>query len=420
MNKIKKIFNEGFYKSIITLITGSIFAQALTILVAPLLTRIYSPEELGVYALILTAEGIFGGIICARYDIAIVTEPNKKRLFPLIKLSFLITIVLSLIFAIGYGSYYFIIKTEYQNYSYAIIFIFVLLIVNGLMRVLESYNNRYKEYKVMTSVYVMKSLTQNIGSVVLGILKLGVLGLLFSHTVGMLAGLKKQSMTMRSKMKDIFVSNKYEMIDVMKSHYRLPIYSAPATFANRFSYASISLFIESLFGLAVLGFYSISYKFLGLPLTIMSNNIAKVFFQEASREYDQTGMFIKSFKRTSIILFLISIPMVLILYFFSPLAFEIAFGQGWKEAGVYVQILAPMFGIRFVVNTVAYGLQVVKKQQLELMLQLLFIISSIGCFILSKFLHFNINQYLLSITTVFSLVYIIYFFSIMKFAYGKS
>ncbi|MFD2044565.1 lipopolysaccharide biosynthesis protein [Ornithinibacillus salinisoli] len=419
MNRIKNLFNDGFFRSVMTLTSGSIFAQALTILVAPLLTRIYSPKELGVYTLILTAESLFGSIICGRYDVAIVTEPDKKRIYPIIKLSFFITIIFSLIASIGYGSYYFLLQDEYRNYSYAIIFIFAMLLVNGLMRTLEAYNNRYKEYKVMTSVYVLKTLAQNFGSVVLGVLKFGVFGLLISHTVGMLAGLKKQSITMKSHLKEILSSSKAEMNVVMKSHYRLPLYSAPAAFANRFSYASIALFIESLFGLSVLGLYSISYKVLGLPLTVMSNNVAKVFFQEASREYDETGKFAKSFTKTSIILLLIAIPMVLALYYLAPIAFEIVFGSGWKEAGVYVQILAPMFGVRFVVNTVAYGLQVVKKQQLELGLQLMFIISSVACLVISKLLDFNVHQYLMSITIVFSLVYVIYFISIMKFAYGK-
>lgn len=54
--------------------------------------------------------------------------------------------------------------------------------------------------------------------------------------------------------------------------------------------------------------------------------------------------------------------MVLIMYYIAPIVFEVVFGPGWGNAGVYVQILAPMFGIRFIVNTVAYGLQIVKNK----------------------------------------------------------
>ncbi|MDA1886859.1 lipopolysaccharide biosynthesis protein [Bacillus cereus group sp. BY105LC] len=419
MSRMASKFNNGFGKAIITLVSGSLIAQAMTILVAPLLTRIYTPKELGVYTLILTAESLFGSIICGRYDVSIVSEPNEKNIYPIIKLSILITFIFSILASIGYGTYYFILKEEYQSYSYAIILIFFMLLINGLIRVLEAYNNRYKEYKVMTSVYVLRTTLQNFGAVILGIFKFGTFGLLISHIMGMLSGLKRQSVTIKPHFKKIWGSNKNEMQGVMQSHYRQPLYSVPAMFANRFSYASIGLFIESLFGLAALGLYSISYKALGLPLTVMSNNIAKIFFQEASREYDRTGGFIKSFRKTTLILLGIAIPMVLMLYFLAPFVFEIVFGPGWRQAGIYVQILAPMFGVRFIVNTVAYGLQVVKKQGLELFLQLMFILASIASFVISKSLDFDIKQYLMSITISFSLIYITYFLAVMKYAKGN-
>lgn len=413
-----RIKRGSFINSILTLTTGSLIAQIITILVSPLLTRIYTPQELGIYALILTAETLFGSIICARYDVAIISEKDTTKIFSIIKLSLVFTVIISTVATIGYGGFYFLINEDYRSYSYAIIFIYILLLLNGVMRILEAYNNRYKEYKVMTKVYVLKTSVQNFGAVMLGILKFGVFGLLLSHTLGLISGVKKQSETILPHIKKILSANKTDIKSVMKSHYRLPVYSAPAMFANRFSYASIAIFIELLFGLAVLGYYSISYKVLGLPLTVMSNNIAKVFFQEASREFDNTGKFVDSFKKTSLILFGLSIPIVLTLYFLAPLMFELVFGPGWSQAGVYVQILAPMFGVRFIVNTIAYGLQVVKKQQLELGLQILFIVASISCFFVTKLLNYDVNTFLNLITISFSTIYLIYYFTVFKFAFG--
>lgn len=61
---IQKLINSNFFKSVATLISGSIVAQLITVVASVLLARIYSPDELGVYTLILTAEGLFGSIIC--------------------------------------------------------------------------------------------------------------------------------------------------------------------------------------------------------------------------------------------------------------------------------------------------------------------------------------------------------------------
>ncbi|MBS5927321.1 MAG: oligosaccharide flippase family protein [Clostridium sp.] len=420
MNMIKAILKSEFYKNIMTLTSGALVAQIITLITAPILTRIFTPGELGVYTLILTAESLFGGIICGRYDVSIVSESEEKNVYPIIKLSVIIAIIFSFMASTGYGIYYFIVRKEYIKYSYAIIFIFFMLLFNGLIRIMESYNNRYKEYKLMTSVYVVRTSVQNFGTILSGVFSIGVFGMLSSHVLGMMYGLRRQANALKEHLPEIRKSTLSDMKYVMIKHYRQPIFSVPGVFANRYSYSSINLFVESLFGLTILGYYSISYKVLGLPLTVMSNNVAKVFYQQASREYDNSGKFVKSFIKTSSILFLIAVPMVLSMYYLVPPLFEILFGDGWSKSGVYVKILAPMFGIRFIVNTISYGLQVAKKQSVELVLQVLFIICSIGCYFVSRTYLLCIEDYLKLIAISFSIIYILYYLVVLKYAYGNS
>ena len=53
---------SDFTKQVLTLATGTATAQALTILAAPLLTRLYRPEDYGVFALF----GVVRSLVCAR------------------------------------------------------------------------------------------------------------------------------------------------------------------------------------------------------------------------------------------------------------------------------------------------------------------------------------------------------------------
>lgn len=399
--------------------SGSVIAQIITLVCSILLTRIYNPNELGIYTLILTAESMFGSVICLRYDVSIVSEKSEKRVFSLVKLSLLITLFLSIIAAIGYGYFRFLMKTEYMQYSYAIVFIGLMLFFRGIINVLESFNNRNKEYKLMTSVYIVRTIVQNIGAIILGVLGFGVFGIVLSHTFGLVFGIKKQAHTIINNSNKVIDINTKDLIETAELYYRQPLYSSPAVFANRYSYSSISLFTESLFGAEMLGYYSISYKALGLPLTVLSNNVSKVFFKEASIEFTQTGRFARSFKKTSIVLIILSIPMGLLIYFLAPITFRIIFGETWIQSGIIVQILIPMFCIRFIVNTIAYGLQIVNKQNFELLFQGLLVIMSIISFLLAQKFNLDINMYLKIIAITFSCIYILYYFCVMKFAiYG--
>lgn len=413
----KKI--DKFWKSVFVLTSGSVVAQLITIGSSVFITRIFTAEELGIYSLILTAGSIFGSIVCGRYDIAIVTEPDEKKIYPIIKLSFLMCIFISIIGTAIYGSYYFILSDKYKNYKYAIIFIFFILFLNGIIRILESYNNRKKEYKTMTSFYIIRTSIQNIGAIILGALNFGVIGLLLSQTLGLLFGVKKQAKSLVKNITKIIYSPRVDVIATMKENYKLPLYSTPAVFASNFSYSSINLFVESLYGLGILGYYSISYKVLGIPLSVMSNNVSKVFFKEATNEYNNTGKFINTFKKISFTLIIFSVPMMIVMYYIAPYAFEIVFGEGWREAGIYVKILTPMFGIRFIVNTISYGLQVAKKQGMELILQISFLLCSVVCFIISKTFTLSIFNYLYLISFTFSIVYIIYYLYVWRCSLGK-
>ena len=65
---IKKHFNTDFSKHIITLVTGTGIAQAITFLSAPLLSRFYEPEDFTVFALFSSIASV---VATARYELVI-------------------------------------------------------------------------------------------------------------------------------------------------------------------------------------------------------------------------------------------------------------------------------------------------------------------------------------------------------------
>lgn len=420
MSLIKRIRNSKFIRSSATLMSGSLVAQLITVVSAIVLARIYTPDLMGVYTLVLTAESLFGGIMCLRYEVAIVTEKSEEKVFPIIKLCSIIVIFLSVCFSIGYGWVNFVNNPELSQHSYLIVFILIMLLSHGTINILEAYNNRRQEYKLMTSTYVLRTSVQNGGAILLGLLKCGIVGLVGAHTIGSLSGVNRQAKSVVKEKDKIISSSGNQVKNAALENKNLPLYSSPAVFANRYSYSSISLFINQLFGAAALGFYSISYKALGLPLTVLSNNMSKVFFKDATKEFHDNGNFKKTFNRTVVLLIIMSIPLGVIIYFAAPIFIKLLLGEKWLVAADYVRILLPMFLIRLVVNTIAYGLQIVNKQKFELLFQILLVLASVSAYFVVKGSGWGIADYLKVINYIFSIVYVIYFLSVMYYAYkGK-
>lgn len=411
---MKRILNNSFLKSIVTLSSGTIIGQIITFIAAPILTRLYSPEEIGLYTILITVVSMFGGVIVGRYDMAIVSEKEEENVYSLIKLSIWLSIFSSLIIGLFYSIYYTVANS--QNISFVLFFISVtlLLFLSGIELIITSYNNRMNQYEKISAGAISKAFGKELMIILFGLVNPTSIGLTISQIIGKYLNIFKQTTNLKyiqNRLKVIKFSN---MKFVAKKYKNQLFFSTPALFANSFSYSSINLFIENLFGASVLGFYSISYRVLGIPLTLISNNVSKVYYREASIEFNSKGSYRKTLLRTTLLLTVVAIPVVVGLIILSPLVFGWFFGEEWSVAGSYVQILAPMFGIRLIVSPLTSGVIISKKQAYELAMQSVFIVISLVVFIIVRMLNLPVEVYLSSISIGFSIVYVVYYILLFK------
>lgn len=416
--KIKKLFNLK-NSPIVKLTTGSLIAQMIAILISPITTRLYTPEQLGVYTLLITVVTLFGPIISAKIEMAIVTEKEEKDMYAAMVLAAIICVILSIIATILY-SIYIILTGQFANeYIIYLSIIFIYLIMTGFLNILTSYNNRNKDYNIISSVYVIRTTVQNLGLVVFGIMKFSIVGMLLSQIIGSLFGLRRQSEKLIPNWNKLKEVKKEDLKRVIKNNYKLALYTTPATLCNSCSYSLINFFITALYGSTIFGYYSISYRVLGIPLTLVSANVSKVFFERASKEMNETKSFTNILKKITLFLVSLAIPMVVVLTLIGPILCKFVFGQEWEAAGKYIQILVFMFGLRLVVGTLTPALIIAKKQATEMKMQIIFLICSILTFAISKAFNFSIEIFLWIITISYSIIYIIMYMYIYKVSKGK-
>jgi hypothetical protein len=75
--KMLKILKSEFTKNVAALITGTTIAQAIPLLIAPVLTRIYTPEDFGLLATLTSMTMIVGSVATGRYEMALII-PKKE------------------------------------------------------------------------------------------------------------------------------------------------------------------------------------------------------------------------------------------------------------------------------------------------------------------------------------------------------
>ena len=248
---------------------------------------------------------------------------------------------------------------------------------------------------------------------------MGFLGVLFGNLFGFFAGAKKQASFINGDYKRFTKFNFKEITRIAKKYYKQPLFSAPGLFFVASSNSIIALFIGSLYGLEKLGYFSLSLMILAAPLTLISSNFGKVFYQSASVEKRETGVFRRTFKKISLMLIFFSIPIFILLYFFAEPLFTLVFGNGWGIAGYYAALQTPMYASRFVVTSVMSGFILSGKQLTKLVLQVGFLIESILVVLLAKIFNLSIEDFITIISTLFLFNYWLMYFVIYRESKNK-
>lgn len=407
IQKIKDFLKTPYLKSIIILSGGSLLAQIFNFLCSIAMARQYSKSEIGYFTYILSIVSMFSVVINGRYDVSIVSTENDREAYALVKSSWWICVGASIIISIGAFFYIRDVQNEYGQYVYLSFWILPLLLIAGLINILNAYNNKFGEYKLISTAYLIRTIIQSLLTIGLGLFRASAFILLLSQFLGQLFGIKRQSKKLTSEFSEIKKVKTCDMVEVLKKYRKQPLFSAPATFINAVSYSIISLMIGNYYNMEILALYSVSVRVLGLPLSVFSTNISKVHFKESTSELQNTGKFSKSTRKMILFSLIIAGLMVLVLMLFAPSLFSIIYGPSWRDAGVYVRILAPMFAFRMMVGAVGYGFIIANEQKKEFIFQAVLLIVGGGLFFVGKQMNWSMEIFLMWLSICYSVVYLI-------------
>ena len=407
-----------FTRNILTLMTGTTIAQAIPIAISPILTRLYTPEDFGIFALFFSLTMIFGSIVNARYEMAIMLPVKDDEALNIAALGILIAIVLSVILFILVFFFNQVIVKLLNNKDIEI-WLYLLplsVLLIGIFNILSYLNTRMKYYKDISKALIYKSVVITSVQLLVGYIYQGVSGLISGLILSNFFGNIKLFKNILLQ-HNFFTSISIQKIIIVAVRYsNFPKFSVWSALASSSSQHLVSILIASFYSIASLGYYSLSEKVLGSPSAIIGRSIGQVYYQQGSQEKLSTGKVVNTFKSTLIKLILIGIPFFGILFFIVEDLFVIVFGEHWRIAGQYSKILLPLFLVRFVVSPLTLTAIIYEKNILDLCFQL-FLLALI---IFLLFFSENINSFLVSISFIISIYYLVYLLILFKISQQES
>lgn len=323
--KIKKIFK---------FISGNIISQLIIIIFTPILTRIYSPEDFGVYAIVNSIILTIGVVFCARYDQLMFTYCQKESwkvcysngIRSSITFLFISLIVISL----------FNIFINIPYYFYLLLLILPSFSISQLcfsILILENKHNLYIKANILRSILLV--LFQLI------LYKLEYIGLVISLAITQLVILIFCLFYCTSVLKYNF------SITMPFKDYKSSLLSSTQSTISAVSSQLPTFFIPYIYTYETLGFYSLAQRLTQLPITFISNAIRPYIMGEINKSINNNISLFPLIRKYTFFLLIFSFMGIILISVFSKSFFILYAGSKWSVSGDYATILSFWLMISF-------------------------------------------------------------------------
>ena len=363
--------NAGFAKDVVKLMSGTAFAQLLTVLAAPFLARLYHPEDFGVVALFGSLTGVLAVIACLRYEVAIMLPDNDVEAANLLAVSLICTIVITVFTlpVVWWGDKLLLGWLNAGELAPYLWLVPLMTLILGTFSALSYWNSRNKQFGRLSIAKVVSASTT-----VAAQLGFGFAGFANSQTlIGAVVGGQALITSVlggqiwRDDGQLFLRSIKWrEMLQGVRRYRKFPMIDIWGALMNSISWQLPVLLLSAFFPQAVVGYYAFSFRFIQLPMSLIGGTLGQVYFQrisDAKSSQSELAEISETVFRRLVALFLL--PALLLSVIGSDI-FALAFGDRWAEAGTYTQILSIWMFLWLVSSPLSSIFTVLERQGLAL------------------------------------------------------
>lgn len=333
-----------FARSVSILTAGTAVTQVLVVLTSPLVARLYTPSDMGIFAVFGSVVGVCGGLACLRYDFAIPQPRNSEVAVNVLALSLAILPATGLVamFVVAFAGRSIADLLGVPDIAPYLWLVPLSVVVIGGYDAFNSWFIREGGFTIMARTKFIQSSTQlgiQLGS---GVLAASPWGLCTGFVVGRSAGVgtlfRRFIGAHRSLLRCVKVRT---VVDVARRYWRFPLISSWSATINNAGTSVPALMLAALYGPQVAGWYAVAEMIIGLPLGMVSSAVGQVYWGEAARiVHVDPASLPRRFKALSLRLVVTFLPMGLVGAMLSLWVVPILFGVSWRNAGIYAAILA--------------------------------------------------------------------------------
>ena len=357
-------------RGVLAILFGTAGGQALVLMAAPVLSRIYSPSDFGVFAVISAVVTMLAMVTALRFDLAVplpVEDEDAYALFALGVVSSLCLTVLGLV-AISLFGHLLAQRFHVLDVMPLLWLAPVIAGATAIYTLLSQLAIRHHRYTTIARRNVAQSAAVAVTQISTGLLGfapgglvvgLGVGQLTSALTLGRGAGLRspaaRAGITLR------------RLRACASSYKKFPLLLAPAGLINVAGTQVPVVLVASWYGADVAGWLGMTQRVLALPVMLIGTTVAQVYLGRIAEAARRDNNEIRAlFSRTSRRLLLIGLPVGIFAAVLGPWVFPLVLGSQWSASGLYAQALSMSLAAQLIAAPLSQTLTVLVHQVLQL------------------------------------------------------
>lgn len=395
-----------FTRNALTILTGTALAQVFPLLASPVLTRLYTPEDFGLFGLFYGIATMLSVVMALRYNVAVMLPAGHNAASQLVAVALLATAVLTVVALLVAVPGQAWLAERLRTPEFAPYFPWTVATASllSVYTVGYAWMNRLSLFRRMATSRVLQAGGITGAQLAGGAAGFGATGLIGGLIAGQVLGNVLPALSSRTALRE---ATSDEMRKQASRYSRFPMLSLPADLVNSASNQLPVLLLTSFFGTAVVGLYNLTLRVVAAPAQLLQTAVLDAYRQRAAADYAETGSCRLIFLKTGLVLGLLGLVPAALLFAFGPALFAFVFGEAWREAGMYARLLVPQFYLGFIASPLGYTLYIAEKQHIDLVWQLVLLVLVIAA-VAGGAVWGGVETAILLFSSTYSAMYVVY------------
>jgi O-antigen/teichoic acid export membrane protein len=401
------------------LVSGTILAQAITACTLPVITRMYSPAEIGVVSLFIAYAGFWFSSLSLRYESAVLIADDDQEAQIVFRIGIACVAIMTLLSAplllllvykrvLGFGLLPF----------WSSLVCVPVFLGYGLFVMHRSLALRRGHLRSISNASISRSASNAAVRIIFGLFGKGLIGLFLAEIAGAWGAFFTLN---RSTYMELAVATAHNEINwssitaAAKRYVKFPLYELPSVMVDQLAMALPLPIIAALHGAAAAGWFGLARLLVAIPNSQIGSAVGDVFQMELAKHMRDCNheaarrLFFELLSRLAIFGLIPLVGMI----FVGPLLVPWAFGHGWSKMGAIVAIIAPWMYAALIVASLSRILSVIECQEYKLIYDIIILLFVALAYYASRHWILNLNMTVLLISIANILGYAIYMFIIL-------